>query len=60
MVYEGEQQGPEVVARKLVGMAVKKLFEGRFPELERERAGDAPTSPGPTPRSCAGSPPATR
>ena len=36
MVYEGEQQGPEVVARKLIGMAVKKLFEGRFPELERD------------------------
>jgi magnesium chelatase subunit I len=41
MVYEGEQQGPEVVARKLIGMAVKKLFEGRFPELER----DAPVNP---------------
>ena len=38
MVYEGEQQGPEVVARRLIGTAVKKLFEGRFPELERETA----------------------
>lgn len=36
MVYEGEQQGPEVVARKLIGQAVKKLFESRFPELGRE------------------------
>ena len=25
-----------MVARKLIGMAVKKLFEGRFPELERD------------------------
>ncbi len=50
MVYEGEQQGPEVVARKLIGMAVKKLFEGRFPELERgerETAAANPDEPGP-------------
>jgi magnesium chelatase subunit I len=37
MVYEGEQQGPEVVARKLIGQAVKKLFESRFPEPEGAR-----------------------
>ena len=41
MVYEGEQQGPEVVARKLIGTAVKKLFESRFPELERDTPGAA-------------------
>jgi magnesium chelatase subunit I len=35
MVYEGEQQGPEVVARKLIGQAVKKLFEARFPAIDR-------------------------
>src|SRR5687767_12982160 len=35
MVYEGEQQGAEVVARKLVGMAVAKLFESKFPPIER-------------------------
>jgi magnesium chelatase subunit I len=35
MVYEGEQQGSEVVARKLIGMAVAKLFESKFPPLER-------------------------
>jgi magnesium chelatase subunit I len=35
MVYEGEQQGAEVVARKLVGMAVGKLFESKFPPIER-------------------------
>ena len=36
MVYEGEQQGAEVVARRLIGQAVKKLFEGRFPEVTKE------------------------
>jgi magnesium chelatase subunit I len=35
MVYEGEQQGAEVVARKLIGQAVSKLFESRFPAIER-------------------------
>lgn len=35
MVYEGEQQGAEVVARKLVGEAVAKLFATKFPPIER-------------------------
>ena len=35
MVYEGEQQGPEVVARKLIGTAVAKLFSETFPPIER-------------------------
>ena len=35
MVYEGEQQGAEVVARKLVGAALGKLFESKFPPIER-------------------------
>jgi len=35
MVYEGEQQGAEVVARKLIGTAVAKLFESKFPPVER-------------------------
>src|SRR5207248_9931160 len=35
MVYEGEQQGAEVVARKLIGQAVAKLFETKFPPVER-------------------------
>src|SRR5687768_12962663 len=35
MVYEGEQQGAEVVARKLVGLALGKLFETKFPAVER-------------------------
>lgn len=35
MVYEGEQQGAEVVARKLIGMATAKLFASKFPPVER-------------------------
>jgi magnesium chelatase subunit I len=35
MVYEGEQQGAEVVARKLIGQAVAKLFESKFPPIAR-------------------------
>ncbi|HET9225918.1 MAG TPA: magnesium chelatase [Thermoanaerobaculia bacterium] len=36
MVYEGEQQGSEVVARRLVGQAVRKVFDERFPEVGKE------------------------
>jgi magnesium chelatase subunit I len=36
MVYEGEQQGPEMVARRIIGQAVKKVFEGRFPPVGKE------------------------
>src|SRR6266550_1808042 len=39
MVYEGEQQGSEVVARKLIGTAVGKLFESKFPPVERAGVG---------------------
>jgi len=42
MVYEGEQQGAEVVAKKLIGAAVMKLFERKFPPVER--AGRAATA----------------
>ena len=35
MVYEGEQQGAEVVARRLIGLAHGKLFEKTFPPIER-------------------------
>jgi magnesium chelatase subunit I len=38
MVYEGEQQGAEVVARRLIGQAVAKLFESKFPPIERAGA----------------------
>ena len=39
MVYEGEQQGAEVVARKLIGEAVGKLFATKFPPVERAGVG---------------------
>jgi len=55
MVYEGEQQGAEVVAKKLIGTAVKKLFDSKFPApdagrpTERRRQeldeDDEPTAP---------------
>jgi magnesium chelatase subunit I len=35
MVYEGEQQGAEVVARKLIADATAKLFTSKFPAVER-------------------------
>ncbi len=34
MVFEGEQQGAEIVAKKLIGEAVQSLFEARFPPVE--------------------------
>ena len=40
MVYEGEQQGAEVVARKLIGEAVAKLFQSKFPPIERAGVGE--------------------
>jgi magnesium chelatase subunit I len=39
MVYEGEQQGAEVVARRLIGLALAKLFESKFPSVERAGTG---------------------
>ena len=37
MVYEGEQQGAEVVAKKLIGAAVKKHFDAKFPAPDAGR-----------------------
>ena len=37
MVYEGEQQGAEVVAKRLIGTAVKKLFDAKFPPPDSGR-----------------------
>jgi magnesium chelatase subunit I len=47
MVYEGEQQGAEVVVRKLIGAAVLKTFQSTFPEIGREAGsgGDDDTGP---------------
>ncbi len=37
MVYEGEQQGSEVVAKKLIGAAIKKHFDAKFPAPDAGR-----------------------
>lgn len=34
MVFEGEQQGAELVVKKLIGEAVKALFESKFPPVD--------------------------
>ncbi len=47
MVYEGEQQGVEVVTRKLIGTAVKKVFDARFPEVGRELGSGGSEDAGP-------------
>src|SRR5947207_4273802 len=41
MVYEGEQQGAEVVARKLIGEAVAKLYGAKLPPIERAGSASA-------------------
>ncbi len=38
MVFEGEQQGAEIVARRLIGDAVKALFDATFPPIDGPRA----------------------
>jgi magnesium chelatase subunit I len=35
MVYEGEQQGVEVVTRQIIGTAVKQVFDEHFPAVGR-------------------------
>src|SRR6185369_3213768 len=47
MVYEGEQQGAEVVARRLLGQAVRKVFDGRFPEVGKEAGSGGEDDRGP-------------
>ncbi len=47
MVYEGEQQGAEVVARRLIGQAVKKVFDNRFPEIGKETGSGGEDDKGP-------------
>jgi magnesium chelatase subunit I len=36
LVYEGEQQGPDAVARHIIGQAVKTVFHKHFPKTTRE------------------------
>ncbi len=37
LVYEGEQEGPEKVARHLLGLAIKNVFNELFPDQARRR-----------------------
>src|SRR5258708_27527129 len=39
MVYEGEQQGTAAAAPKLISLAIQKLFERKFPPIERAGVG---------------------
>jgi magnesium chelatase subunit I len=39
LVYEGEQQGTEAVARRVLGTAVRRAFESRFPPVNGPRGG---------------------
>ena len=39
LVYEGEQQGTEAVARRVLGATVRRAFEARFPPVHGKRPG---------------------
>ncbi len=39
LVYEGEQEGPHIIAEKIIGKAVKKLFEENFPSVLKSKEG---------------------
>jgi magnesium chelatase subunit I len=47
MVYEGEQQGSEVVAKKLIGEAVKARFLSLFPAVGKELGSGGEEDTGP-------------
>ena len=47
MVYEGEQQGAEVVARKIIGDAMKRVFQKDFPKVERSLGSGGEDDTGP-------------
>jgi len=37
LVYEGEQEGPSLVARKLIGQAIQEVFSRYFPKPVKDR-----------------------
>ncbi|MCP3960189.1 MAG: magnesium chelatase [bacterium] len=47
MVYEGEQQGSEAVAMKLIGQAVRRVFESRLPAVNKELGSGSEEDRGP-------------
>jgi magnesium chelatase subunit I len=42
MVYEGEQQGAEVIAKKLIAVPVEELFRQKFPTVDAGRRSERP------------------
>jgi magnesium chelatase subunit I len=51
LVYEGERQGTEAVARRVIGAALRRAFEARFPAIHPPRGGKRRRGeePGPEP-----------
>lgn len=50
LVYEGEQQGTEAVAQRVIGEGIRAVFDARFPRVyaggdERRRDGNADSQP---------------
>jgi magnesium chelatase subunit I len=45
LVYEGEQEGPSIVASKLIGKAVKEVFLRHFPSIHRSKKDTSPVEP---------------
>ncbi|MEQ8323990.1 MAG: magnesium chelatase [Vicingaceae bacterium] len=41
LVYEGEQEGSAMVARNLIGEAVRTLFDQHFPPIDKLKRGDS-------------------
>lgn len=37
LVYEGEVEGPVIVARNLIGKAIRSVFKSHFPDLEKPK-----------------------
>ena len=49
LVYEGEQQGTEAVARRVLGASLRRAFEARFPPVITRKAGKARRAAPPAP-----------
>ena len=45
LVYEGEQEGPTIIATNLIGKAVKKVFNAYFPQVHRPKGSTSPENP---------------
>ncbi len=45
LVYEGEQEGPTIVATRLIGQAIKTVFLRYFPPVHQERKGGGAVEP---------------